>query len=37
MHRLGKSWWIAGVALAGVAVHKLDNLEDDVDKIPTSP
>jgi hypothetical protein len=28
---------IAGVALAGVAVHKLDNLEDDVDKIPTSP
>ena len=27
----------AGVALAGVAVHKLDNLEDDVDKIPTSP
>jgi len=28
---------IAGVALAGVAVHKLDNLEDDVNKIPTSP
>jgi hypothetical protein len=28
---------IAGVTLAGVAVHKLDNLEDDVDKIPTSP
>lgn len=28
---------IAGVALAGVAVHKLDNLEDDVDQIPTSP
>jgi hypothetical protein len=28
---------IAGVALAGVAIHKLDNLEDDVNKIPTSP
>jgi len=28
---------VAGVALAGVAVHKLDNLEDDVNKIPTSP
>ncbi|OAI56256.1 hypothetical protein AYO47_02150 [Planctomyces sp. SCGC AG-212-M04] len=28
---------IAGVTLAGVAVHKLDNLEDDVDKLPTSP
>lgn len=28
---------VAGVTLAGIAVHKLDNLEDDVDKIPTSP
>jgi hypothetical protein len=28
---------IAGVTLAAVAVHKLDNLEEDVEKIPTSP
>ncbi len=28
---------IAGVTLAGIAVYKLDNLEDDVSKIPTSP
>ncbi|HVJ69673.1 MAG TPA: carboxypeptidase-like regulatory domain-containing protein [Caulifigura sp.] len=28
---------VAGVTLAGIAVHKLDKLEDDVDKIPTSP
>ena len=28
---------VAGVTLAGVAVHKLNDLEDDVNKIPTSP
>ena len=28
---------VAGVALAGVALYKLDDLEDDVAKIPTSP
>jgi hypothetical protein len=28
---------IAGVTLAGIAVNKIDNLEDDVSKIPTSP
>ncbi len=28
---------VAGVSLAGVAVYKLNGLEDDVSKIPTSP